>query len=226
MSIVSWAIPLLGVLALLYTMPSLKNGVKMKHYLLIALAVLTLGFSWWNNWDNEDKTNALTAKSDSLITVNNSIKDSLLKLNKTIAELGLQFDEKTNKLLITDSQLLKRSILQIVNHNETFFNPIQNTQPPLTNIIDDQRHLTDSMIFKIKTIPKNYTVNIMYHPDKETANLVTELKHKLMSLGYKIGIIDTSMMGPYPKQFEFTVMIDDYKKTAEIDIAQQAFTIQ
>lgn len=54
MSVAEWVIPVLTFAALMFTLPSHKAGVKPKHYLFVLLGIVSLGFAWWNSWDNSD----------------------------------------------------------------------------------------------------------------------------------------------------------------------------
>ena len=86
MKVAEWAIPLLGCCALLYTLPTIKNGVKTKHYVLIAIAILSLGFTWWNVWDNSTQMNNI--ENNTLST-----KEQLQQAKENIGALGWLLEE-------------------------------------------------------------------------------------------------------------------------------------
>lgn len=200
-----------------------KVESRMFKWVTLTLGIIVLGFSIWKENNSSEKDSELTASNIKLIAKTDSIRDSLSSNNKAISELGLKIDEKTKKILIIDSQLLKNSIFKIVNNNHNFFYP----SPILNNAEisnhEQQRYLTDIQLKKINEIPKDYPISITYNPDRETSTFTTEIKKKLISMGYKIKEINVSTMSANLPEFEVMIISDHSRKTASIDISERGF---
>ena len=103
-------LPILGFLIILFNLPDLKKGANLKNLTFLFIGLAIMGFSIYDKITDNERKNTDSSNINELKNKVSAIEDSLNKV-------GINIEDKTGKLLIIDSQLLKKKFIQIINNN-------------------------------------------------------------------------------------------------------------
>lgn len=123
-------LPLSGFILTISQLIKLKNGVDKINSFYLVVGLIVLGVSIYNEADNSSDKKKL---KESIVILQDSvtkISDTLISVKDTLVNIGLSIDEKTGRLLVMDSQLLKKEFIQVFNYNNT---PISSEIPDSDN---------------------------------------------------------------------------------------------
>lgn len=75
MNFIDYALPISAFIVAILGLPSIKEGVKLKHFIIGFILLVIMGFTIYDSWEKSDFNNKISKGNDSLITLSNTLID-------------------------------------------------------------------------------------------------------------------------------------------------------